>query len=207
MNNILRPTGRYAGFALLIFIVCLCRNSLASIDSIVSEKVKIDGDCISVQAKEITLGKLLEAIEKSTGIRFKLNKSLSEKEISVDFTELSLLKGIKKIIYPLNYSIIYAQGGKIRKVIIIDQINASTVVAFNEKSEGFFVDSQDVPPFENKQIAGEGRKHSPPGSELTLIGGPPGTNILVQGPPDSKIGLKEGPPGTDVFETQAPPGE
>ncbi len=51
MNNMLRSTGGYAGLVFLIFPVFLCRNSLASIDSIVSENVKIEDNRISVQHK------------------------------------------------------------------------------------------------------------------------------------------------------------
>ena len=125
MNNMIRSTGGYAGLMFLISLVFLCRNSLASIDYIVSENVKIEDNRISVQTQEITLGELLKAIERRTGIVFVLQKPLLVKEISVNFEELSLLEGIKKIIYPLNYSIIYNQGGKIRKVFVIDQNNAS----------------------------------------------------------------------------------
>ncbi len=184
----IRSTGGYAGLVFLIFLVFLCRNSLASIDSIVSENVKIEDNRISVQTQEITLGELLKAIERRTGIVFVLQKPLLEKEISVNFEELSLLEGIKKIIYPLNYSIIYNQGGKIRKVFVIDQNNASIKTAFNEKSKESSVDNQDVPPFESKQMEGEGGEYLPPSSELTLTEGPPGTNILVQGPPGSELG-------------------
>lgn len=100
---------------------------------------------------------------------FVLQKPLLEKEISVNFEELFLLEGIKKIIYPLNYSIIYNQGGKIRKVFVIDQNNASIKTAFNEKSKESSVDNQDVPPFESKQMEGEGGEHLPPGSELGYL--------------------------------------
>jgi hypothetical protein len=69
MNNMIRSTGGYAGLVFLIFPVFLCRNSLASIDSIVSENVKIEDNRISVQTQEITLGELLKAIERRNGSR------------------------------------------------------------------------------------------------------------------------------------------
>ena len=62
MNKILWLTGRYATLVLLIFLVFLCRSNFASNDSVTSENVQVEGDRISVQAKGIILGELLESI-------------------------------------------------------------------------------------------------------------------------------------------------
>ncbi len=215
MNNMLWSTGRYAVLVLLIFLVFLCRSNFASIDSVTSENVRVEGNRISVQAKEIILGELLKSIEKSTGIAFELNKALLEKEITVSFKELYLLEGIKKIIYPLNYAIVYDPGHVVSKVIIVDRSNASPMTTLNVENNVFPPGSYDGSPLEDTSTEGEGGPHTPPGSKLTLIEGPPGTNIFVQGPPDSEIVLIEGPPGidypveappgADVFESQSPP--
>ena len=204
MNNMLWPTGRYAVLVLLIFLVFLCRSNFASIDSVVSENVRVEGDRISVQAKEIILGELLKSIEKRTGIAFELNKALLEKEITISFKELFLLEGIKKIIYPLNYAIVFDPGDVVSKVIIVDRSNASPITTLNVENNVFPPGSYDGPPLEDTLTEGKGVTHTPPGSKLTLIEGPPGTNIHVQGPPDSEIHLIEGPPGTNVL-VQAPP--
>ncbi len=215
MNKILWLTGRYATLVLLIFPIFLCRSNFASNDSVTSENVLVEGDRISVQAKEIILGELLKSIEKRTGIAFELNKALLEKEITISFKELSLLEGIKKIIYPLNYAIIYDPGDVVSKIIIVDRSNASPMTTLNVENNVFPPGSYDGSPLEATLTEGEGGPHTPPGSKLALIEGPPGTNILVQGPPDSEIHLIEGPPGTDelveappgadVFESQSPP--
>ncbi len=205
MNKILWLTGRYATLVLLIFLVFLCRSNFASNDSVTSENVQVEGDRISVQAKEIILGELLKSIEKSTGIAFELNKALLEKEITISFKELSLLEGIKKIIYPLNYAIIYDPGDVVSKVIIVDRSNASPMTTLNVENNVFPPGSYDGSPIEDTSTEGEGvGPHTPPGSKLALIEGPPGTNIHVQGPPDSVIHLIEGPPGTDEL-VKAPP--
>ena len=129
MNKMLKSTGRYAGFALLIFLLFLCRNSIASMGPITSENVRIEGDRISIQVEGIELGELLKVIEEKTGIEFELNMSLSGEEISVDFKELSLLEGIKKIVYNLNYAIVYEPGDVVNRVIIVDRSNASSMTA------------------------------------------------------------------------------
>ncbi len=142
MKNTNISTKIYTIFVLLLFLVYLSRSSLASIDSIAPENVKFDGNNISVQAEDIMLGKLLKTIRKSTGIEFELRGYLLERKISVGFKELSLLEGIRKIINPLSYAVVYDPDDKIRKVIIIDQgsINQgdfSTMMASDEYSNVF----------------------------------------------------------------------
>ncbi len=126
MKEIHSITKKYTIFALLLFLF-LCRNISASIDSIAEGKVKIEDDSISIQVKDITLGKLLKEIEEKVEVEFKLKKSLLEKKVSVSFRELSLSEALKKIIYPLNYSIIRDENGKINKVFIIDQGDPRTI--------------------------------------------------------------------------------
>ncbi len=127
MKDTYALTKRCTLIALLIFLVFSRNNVLASIDSIADENVKVEDDRISIQAKGIMLGKLLKEIEKKVGVEFKLKKSLLEKKVSVSFRELSLSEGLKRIIYPLNYSIIHDENGKISKVFIIDQGDPRTI--------------------------------------------------------------------------------
>ncbi len=92
----------------------------------------------------------------------------------------------------------------VRKVIIVDRSNASPIITLNVENNVFPPGSYDGSPLEDKLTEREGGPHTPPDSKLTLIEGPPGTNVLVQGPPDSEIHLIEGPPGTNVL-VEAPP--
>ncbi len=106
--------------------------------------VKVEGDRISVDAKGIALGEIVKEIKNSTGIEFVLSKTLLETKISVGFKELSLPEGLKKIIDPLNYAVVYDPGGEISKVIIIDTNEDSKMTAYDEKVDESFPDSQDV---------------------------------------------------------------
>ncbi|MCP5002691.1 MAG: hypothetical protein GY941_01875 [Planctomycetes bacterium] len=71
------------------------------------------------------IGEVIKAIKKVTGIKFNITESLLEGEVSADFKKLPLLEGIKKIIYPLNYAIIYNRDDEISKVIILDKVSGS----------------------------------------------------------------------------------
>ena len=191
MNNIFRLIGRYVLFALLLFLVFSCRNVFASIDSITSENLKIEGDRISIQVEGMELGELLKVIKKKTGIEFELDKSLLGKKITVDFKELTLLEGIKKTIYPLNYAILYDSRGVVRKIIIIDQGTRM------EDKRGADIIVQ-APPGSNVSM------QSQPDSKAYSIYGPPGTIAPVQDTPDSERNLTDGPPDYDVDITIAP---
>ena len=112
----------YAGFALLIFLVSFC------IGSVFSDNVRIEGDRISIQVEGIELGELLKLIEDKTGIELELNNSLSGEKISINFEELSISEGIKKIINTLNYAAIYDPNDMTGKVIIVgSNSNTSTM--------------------------------------------------------------------------------
>ncbi len=94
--------------------------------------------------------------------------------------------------------------GNICKVFIIDEGNASTMMASNERAEEFYPDSHVVSNFEGTQMEGGGNAHIP-GLEFTLTEHPSGTNMPAQAPAAHETILNESPPGIDV-PGQGPPG-
>ena len=124
-------------FGMLLFIFFIGITSAFA-------NVKVEGDRISVDAKGIALGELVKEIKNSTGIEFELSKTLMEKKISVSFKELSLPEGLKKIIDPLNYAVVYDPSGMISKVIIIDTNEDSKMTANAKKVDESFPDNQAV---------------------------------------------------------------
>ncbi len=124
-------------FGMLFFILFIGITSAFA-------NVKVEDDRISVDAKGIALGEIVKEIKDITGIEFELSKALLERKISVGFKELSLPEGLKKIIDPLNYAVVYDPGGEISKVIIIDTNEDSKVTAYAKKFDESFPDSQDV---------------------------------------------------------------
>jgi len=227
MNIRFKPYGTFANILLLLFLVFLCRNGLASIDSIASKNVKVEDDRVSVHVKGLMLGELVKEIKKSTGIEFDIRESLLEREVSVNFKELSLLEGIKKIIYPLNYAIIYNPDDEISKVIVIDEGNNSTMMAYNTNSFVSPVSYQYSEPsghnphqFNEQQVMEGDNEQVSHGSELfksykipdpvpviASMEGPVGTDAFIQEPPAPEIALIEGPQGTDIFVQEPPASE
>ncbi len=77
MNIRFKPYRTFAHILLLLLLVFLCRNVLASIDSNASKSVKIEGSFVSVQVKKIMLGELVKEIKKSTRVEFGIRQSFS----------------------------------------------------------------------------------------------------------------------------------
>ncbi len=94
--------------------------------------------------------------------------------------------------------------GNICKVFIIDEGNASTMMASNERAEEFYPDSHVVSNFEGTQMGGD-NAHIP-GLEFTLTEHPSGTNMPAQAPAAHETILNESPQGIDV-PGQGPPGQ
>ena len=227
-----KPYGIFLHILLLLFLVFQCRNVLASIDSIALKNVRIEGDCVSVQVKGIMLGELVKEIKKSTGVEFDITESLLKSEISVNFKELSLLEGIKKIMYHLNYAIIYDPDDEISRVIILDKGNNSTMMAYNSNSfkspDGYQYSepsSHNPQKLNEQQLMNGGKEQVPSGSKLFKSSSRPdtdkrilkenpdtnainksfiGINAPIQAKPVSELTSIEGPTGTDAF-IQKPP--
>ncbi len=205
---------------------------MASIDSNASKNVKIEGSLISVQVKEIMLDELVKEIKKRTGIEFDISESLLESEVSVNFKELTLLEGLKKVLYPLNYAIIYSPDDEISRVIVLDKGDGSTMMAYNRDSfvspAGYQYSGSpghNPPQLNEEQLMEEHNEQAHPGNsffeshripetEKTLFKEEPdanatdenfpGTNAQIQATPVSEIAPIEGPAGIDAFIQQPP---
>jgi len=84
-----------------------------------AKRVEVIGDRMSVQVRGIPLGEVLIAVEDLTGVHFGFDELIAKRETFVDFEDLSLSEGIKKIIFPLSCAMIYDETGKLRKVVIL----------------------------------------------------------------------------------------
>ena len=65
---------------------------------------------LSANVVEATLGEVLLAVTKEAKVAFSLNEAVATKKISVRFDKLPLEEGIKKIIRPFSYSMVFSQG-------------------------------------------------------------------------------------------------
>ncbi len=69
---------------------------------------------------EVSLEDVLTAVAKEANLEFVLNEAIAVKKVSVSFDKLPLEEGIKKIIRPFSYSMIFGPSGQLQKVIILE---------------------------------------------------------------------------------------
>ncbi|RZV82416.1 MAG: hypothetical protein EX341_09605 [Candidatus Scalindua sp. SCAELEC01] len=118
-------------FVVFVFFVISSKGFCSSIAFAKSEYVKIEKGRISVVAKEESLREIVKTIEKKTGTVFTLMGEIKVKEVSAKFSELPLLEGIKKLVYPYNYVIIQNGDKIISKVIVLDITRNSQSRTYN----------------------------------------------------------------------------
>jgi len=79
----------------------------------------VEDETLSARLRGIPLKIILEKLERERGIRFRGDSSLLEEEVTVQFTQLPFVEGLKKILTTMNYSLIYGKNGKLVGVIVI----------------------------------------------------------------------------------------
>lgn len=98
------------------FVLCLFSPVWSEVGDI---GLKFEGETLSAELEEIPLKVVLENLEREKGIWFKCNKRLLEAKVSVQFKDLSLEDGLKRIIFRMNHSLIFDRNGKVEGVILI----------------------------------------------------------------------------------------
>lgn len=76
---------------------------------------------ISVSAKEVPLEILCKAIENKSGIRFRIQEALLGDKLTIELKDLSLLKGVKRLLAHMNYMLCFDQRNKLSEVFIVGQ--------------------------------------------------------------------------------------
>jgi len=100
-------------FVLLLISSTLAHASHAKKSSAVSTGspedlfASIEGDFLTVDIKDVALGKVLEEILSKNGIAFSLPDSMVSEEVMVRFSHYTVDKGIRRILAPYNYIFIY----------------------------------------------------------------------------------------------------
>lgn len=81
--------------------------------------VKIEGQTLSANVKEVPLKAMLEKLKKETGIWVKGSQSLLQDNISAQFEDLPLQDGLKRILSSMNYSFVFGPNNKLEGVVIV----------------------------------------------------------------------------------------
>ena len=114
MDNILK----YLGIVGLIFTLNIASYGFAEISSH-DEKLLIKNNIVSAKLENIPLGKILRQIEEQSNVWFKGDESLLNEKVSVQFKDLSLEDGLKRILISFNYSLIFDTKRNLAGLIIL----------------------------------------------------------------------------------------
>ena len=91
---------------------------------------------LTAHVVEVSLEEVLSAIAKEAKLEFVLDESIAaKKKASVSFDKLSLEEGIKKIVRPFSYSMIFGPSGQLEKVIILESGSNSAIVTVSGKND------------------------------------------------------------------------
>jgi len=86
----------------------------------------IKGETLSAKLKEIPLKDILEKLERETGIWFKGDESVFAEMVSVQFKDLSLEDGLKRILAFKNYSLLFDRDKGLVGVIVLGESGKTT---------------------------------------------------------------------------------
>ena len=188
-----------------------------------AKRVEVMGDRMSVQVKGVPLGELLILVEDLTGVHFGFDELIAKRETFVDFEDLSVSEGIRKIIFPLSCAMIYDEMGKLRKVVILGRGKDSGAREGREveerASEGGQFGSLHPAPFtphggsdlSTKSTAHPSRRGpvqfpEPPADNKNAEDGPPVNEPYSSGgPPDAQNGELTGPPNPGSTDAPTAP--
>lgn len=79
----------------------------------------VEGMVLSARLREIPLKIILEKLEREKGIWFRGDPSLLEEEVTVEFIELPLEQGLKRILSSMNYSLFFDRNERVVGVVVV----------------------------------------------------------------------------------------
>lgn len=120
---------RHPGFLLLLVFFCLGGLPGAWMEAQVGaqetgagySRVDIKDGRISVSAKDVPLQLLCKDIEDKSGIRFRIQDAVLGDKLSIELKDLSLLKGVKRLLAHMNYMLTFDHRNKLSVVFIAGQ--------------------------------------------------------------------------------------
>lgn len=100
---------------LLAFCLLMALAGTVSADQIPEGDIqlKFQAKGLSADLKDTPLKSILMAIQKQKGIWFKAEDDLLEEKISIQFRDLSMEGGMRRILASMNHLLVFGQGGEL----------------------------------------------------------------------------------------------
>ncbi len=128
-------------FTICTFFLCCFSPALAREGNI---DLKLEGDTVSADLKRAVLGDILEDLNKERGIWWKGDQSVLEENVTVQFTDLSLEDGMKRILGFLDHCLFFDNDGKLVGVFLAGKDGTVRETTKSSRSIGTKVVSSSV---------------------------------------------------------------
>jgi hypothetical protein len=108
----------------VLSITCLLCVLFYSLVQAEGGKIEIafKDDRISATIEGGSLRDIAERFKAEKGIRINGKKSLLDEEVSVEFKDLAIVEGLKRIFSKMSYSLIFDQDGKVMEAMLFGKI-------------------------------------------------------------------------------------
>jgi len=133
--------------------------------------IQFQGDKMSADLKGVSLGSALAMIEQEKGIWFKGDASSLKEKVNVTFGDSSLQDGLKRILWGLNYSLVFDGQKRLKGVFILGKSTHGSTKGGNRPSP--------MPAQTVVSKMKEGYKHPADGLDDWKSEASPGDNIKV----------------------------
>lgn len=80
---------------------------------------------LTAHVVEANLGEVLLAIAKAAKVEFIFNEAMATEKVLVSFEKLPLEEGIKRIVRPFSYSMVFGPSGQLKSVFIFEEGSTS----------------------------------------------------------------------------------
>ena len=160
----------------------------------------LEGDAISANLKEIPLRDILEKLAGEKGIWCRGSEAVLSERISVQFKELSLEDGMKRILASKNYSLLFDKEGRPIGVMVVGKSGSAS----QRKERKTFADKTTHTPKATKSSSTGGNnfkvvQNYPPSAKSHAIE----TKIIKNAPPPSNPNAK--PIDAKIIKNSPPP--
>jgi hypothetical protein len=96
--------------------------------------LEFKGNLVTADLCNVLLKNVLKVFQKKKGIEFKGDETLFARKISIKFKDLPVKRGVKRILSPMNYVMLFDKKGQLTKVIILGRGEARTSLTRAEPS-------------------------------------------------------------------------
>ena len=127
---------RVALFGLTLILSTICSLSAEEITDSYQRashqgELLIENGVVSADLREIPLGKILEQVREKANVWYECERTLLREKISIQFNEVSLKDGMKRILAHFDYALEFNDGGELVGLVLIGKSGSGRDITSN----------------------------------------------------------------------------